>query len=217
MINKLQQYIIAGIDAIGKAYTEGLDMFMYNFKNGMNRKNQSYVGRFDQAKDIAELHRQKRLVEKYGTDNQKRAYNVLTTIADFNTNPFVRFSQNAMGAGDAMARTVIGRLEMRMRAAREGIEQGVDIKNLTEYAARTEVDFRNMIFKEKDGKFIISDEEAAQMAGNEATLTTALPDSLRIFEVFKQNSWRSIFLSICTYRLQCYSFKLGPYTFRNIY
>ena len=171
----------AGIDAIGKAYTEGLDMFMYNFKNGMNRKNQSYVGRFDQAKDIAELHRQKRLVEKYGTDAQKRAYGVLTTIADFNTNPFVRFSQNAMGAGDAMARTVIGRLEMRMRAAREGIEQGVDIKNLTEYAAKKEVDFRNMIFKEKDGKFIISD-EAAQMAGNEATLTTALPDSLRIFE-----------------------------------
>ncbi len=171
----------AGIDAIGKAYTEGLDMFIYNFKNGMNRKNQSYVGRFDQAKDIAELHRQKRLVDKYGTDNQKRAYATLTTIADFNTNPFVRFSQNAMGAGDAMARTVIGRLEMRMRAAQEGIEKGIDINDLTTYAARTEVDFRNMIFKEKDGKFIISD-EAAQMAGNEATLTTALPNSLRIFE-----------------------------------
>ena len=171
----------AGIDAIGKAYAEGLQMFVHNYKVGMNRGKQSYVGRFDQAQDIAQLQKQKRLVDKYGTDVQKRTYGFLTTVADFNTNPFVRFSQNVMGAGDAMARTVIGRFEMRMRAAQRGIEQGIDIKDLTEYAARTENDFRSLIFKEKDGKFVISD-EAAQLAGNEATLTSALPDSLRIFE-----------------------------------
>ena len=171
----------AGIDAIGKAYAEGLQMFIHNYKVGMNRGKQSYVGRFDQAQDIAQLQKQKRLVDKYGTDVQKNTYGFLTTVADFNTNPFVRFSQNVMGAGDAMARTVIGRFEMRMRAAQRGIEQGIDIKDLTEYAARTENDFRSLIFKEKDGKFVISD-EAAQLAGNEATLTSALPDSLRIFE-----------------------------------
>ena len=97
-------------------------MFVHNYKVGMNRGKQSYIGRFDQAQDIAQLQKQKRLVDKYGTDVQKNTYGFLTTVADFNTNPFVRFSQNIMGAGDAMARTVIGRFEMRMRAAQRGIE-----------------------------------------------------------------------------------------------
>ena len=35
-----------------------------------------------------------------------------------------------MGSGDAFARTVIGRLEMRMRAAREALDEGVDFKDL---------------------------------------------------------------------------------------
>ena len=72
-----------------------------------------------------------------------------------------------MGAGDAMARTVIGRFEMRMRAAK-WYRTRYRYKNLTEYAAKETI--LDHYFKEKDGKFIISD-EAAQLAGNEATLT----------------------------------------------
>jgi len=35
-----------------------------------------------------------------------------------------------MGAGDAFARTMIGRMEMRMRAARKALEDGVDITDV---------------------------------------------------------------------------------------
>ena len=94
----------------------------------------------------------------------------------------MRYSQNIMGAGDAFARTLIGRMEMRMRAARAAIEEGIDMKNVGAWAAKHEEKFRNEIFvRDKHKMFVVSD-KAASLAGDEAAMTKALPEMLGIFE-----------------------------------
>ena len=94
----------------------------------------------------------------------------------------MKYSQNAMGAGDALARTVIGRMIMRMDAAREAIDQGVDLNDAVALSRKTEKNFREKIFKKnKDGMWVVSD-KAANLAGDEATMTKALEGYLQVFE-----------------------------------
>ena len=70
--------------------------------------------------------------------DQLLAYYWTDVLVDFNNSPWVRYSQNAMGAGDALARTVLGRYEMRMQAARSAIDRGVDLDDVVRVAAETE-------------------------------------------------------------------------------
>ena len=111
------------------------------------------------------------------------AYGALDVSVKFNRSPLVKYSANAMGAGDAYARTVIGRQYMAIRAARDALAKGVDPKDLKKFVRETEENFRNEIFtKNKDGMWIVSD-KAAAMAGDEAAMTTALEGSLKGFEL----------------------------------
>jgi len=90
-----------------------------------------------------------------------------------------------MGSGDALARTIIGRHEMRMRAARQAIADGADLKDVRKIAAETEENFRKEIFtKNQDNQFIVTD-QAATLAGNEAALTTALPGNVAAFQTLQ--------------------------------
>ena len=103
-------------------------------------------------------------------------YHALNFVVNFNRSPFSRYSTTIMGSGDALARTIIGRHEMRMRAARQAIADGADLKDVRKIAAQTEENFRKEIFtKNQDNQFIVT-EQAATLAGNEAALTTALPE-----------------------------------------
>ena len=77
----------------------------------------------------------------------QRAYGILDTIVGFNTSPIARYSVNLMGAGDALARNLLGRFDMRMKAARAAIDQGVDLDDVIKVATNTEENFRRQIFK----------------------------------------------------------------------
>ena len=168
----------AQIDAIGQAWAEGFHMFKHNWDLGINRKAQTYVGKFDFERDISKWKDLGDFYDRYGGVNQKRAYKALDAVVDFNNNPWVRYSQNGMGAGDALARTIIGRFEMRMRAARAAMESGVDLDNVRAWADKYEESFRKEIFKKDQyGKWVISD-KATSLAGDEAAMTKALEGNL---------------------------------------
>lgn len=183
-MNKQEMAIAAAtLDSLGQAWAEGIQMFKHNWDLGLNRKAQSYDGKFDLETDLAEWQALKPFYDKYGTAAEKAAYETLDHVVKFNTNPWVKYSQNAMGAGDALARTIIGRYEMRMRAARQAIDEKVDLDDITAYARKYEENFRNEIFKvNAEGKYIVSD-KAAQMAGDEAAMTRALEENFKGFEL----------------------------------
>ena len=176
----------AQIDALGSAFAEGFRMFKYNWDLGANRKTMSYEGKFDIETDLAEWQQMAGFYERYGTNLEKRAYDALNVIVNANTNPWMKYSQNAMGAGDALARTIIGRYEMRMRAARKAIDDGIDLKDVKEYARKYEENFRegpDGIFKlDANNRYVVSD-KAAKLAGNEAAMTTALEENFKGFEL----------------------------------
>jgi hypothetical protein len=164
----------AQIDALGQAFAEGFQMFKYNWDLGLNRQSMSYDGRFDISADLGEWQAMRPYIDSYGSKTDQFAYNALDTIVKFNTHPWVKYSQNAMGAGDALARTIIGRLEMRGRAARKAIDDGVDLTKATDFAKKYEDNFREEIFKKNgDGFWVVSD-KAAKMAGDEAALNRPL-------------------------------------------
>ncbi len=172
----------AAIDSIGKAMGESLAMWKHNWELGINRQTQTYSGKFDVEKDLADFGQLADYYEKYGTAAQRKAYGLTNGLIMANTSPFMRYSQNIMGSGDAFARTLIGRMEMRMRAARAAIEEGIDSKNITAWAAKHEEKFRNEIFvRDKHKMYVVSD-KAASLAGDEAAMTKALPEMMQIFE-----------------------------------
>tara|TARA_B100001250_G_scaffold40414_1_gene32113 strand:+ start:10651 stop:14721 length:4071 start_codon:yes stop_codon:yes gene_type:complete len=184
----------AQIDAIGKAWAEGFQMFKHNWELGVNRQAQTYIGKFDFEKNIEEWKEMATYYKEYGTPAQQAAYNRMDWIVDLNNNPWMRYSANAMGAGDALARTIIGRYEMRMRAARQAVEDGIDINDVRKWADKYEENFRNEIFKKNaDGKFVVSD-KAARLAGDEAAMTKALEGNLAGFEqISKITGMRAFF------------------------
>ena len=164
----------AGLDAIGQAWKESIDMANYNWKLSLDRKNMTYQGKFDVQGDMADWKALKPFYEQYGEQWMKRGYAALDTIATINTAPWMKYSANAMGAGDALSRTIIGRYNMRMKAAREAIESGIDLNDVQRVAREQEGRFRKEIFKQnKDGKWIVHD-KATKLAGDEATMTKAL-------------------------------------------
>ena len=168
----------AQLDALGKAWAEGFEMFKHNWDLGVNRKAQSYVGKFDFEKDIQQWKGLKNFYDKYGSPQEQAAYNSIDWVVDVNNNPWMRYSQNGMGAGDALARTIIGRFEMRAKAARAAIESGVDIDDVRAWADMNEELFRKDVFKKDQyGKYIVSD-KAARLAGDEAAMTKALEGNL---------------------------------------
>jgi len=176
----------AQIDALGQAFAEGFRMFKYNYDLGANRKTMSYEGKFDLESDLAEWNNMAEFYQRYGSDGQKRAYDALNVVVQINTSPWMKYSQNAMGAGDSLARTIIGRYEMRMRAARQVIDEGADLKDVTKLARDIEEKFRTgpdgIFKKDANGRFVVSD-KAARLAGNEAAMTTALEENFKGFEL----------------------------------
>jgi hypothetical protein len=88
-----------------------------------------------------------------------------------------------MAAGDSLARTLIGRIEMRMRAATEAADEGIELSKLTDYVKNTEEKFRDTIFKKnRDGKYVVTD-AATKMAGDEAAMTRALEGNMMGWEM----------------------------------
>ena len=173
----------AQIDALGKAFAEGFEMFKYTWDSGIHNKQLPYETRFDVEKDIANWKTMGQYVEQYGTESQKVAYRGIDVVQQFNNNPWVKYSQNAMAAGDSLARTLIGRVEMRMRAATAAADEGIELSKLTDYVKNTEEKFRDSIFKKnRDGKYIVSD-SAAKMAGDEAAMTRALEGNMMGWEM----------------------------------
>ena len=180
------------IAAIKDSLKESFDMFRHNWDLGLNRKTQTYDTRFSLSDDLADWNELGKHIEHFGTDAQKRSYFILNQSVNFNTSPLVKYSANAMGAGDALARTVIGRMEMRHRAMRAALAKGFDPTKAKKIARQTEEEFRDQIFKlGRDNKWVVHD-KAATIAGDEAALTTALEGVARSMEsVTKQPIIRS--------------------------
>ena len=183
-LDKKEMAIAASqIDSIGQAFAEGFRMFKYNWDLGVHNKRMSYEGKFDLESDLAEWQSLRSYYEKYGSDSDRRAYAFMDRVVNMNINPWFKYSQNAMGAGDALARTIIGRFAMRQRAAREAIEKGTDPSDVIKYARDREENFRKQIFKlDANDRWVVSD-KGAKMAGDEAAMTTALEENFKGFEL----------------------------------
>ena len=184
--NQKEALIAASMmNSIGASYAEGIQAFKHNWDLGVNRKAQSYAGKFELAKDIDNFRKLESHIIETGDSNMQRAYGILDTIVGFNTSPIARYSVNLMGAGDALARTVIGRMEMRMRAARSVIDDAKDLKDLNKLSTKIEENFRDQIFtKDKYNQYVVTD-NAASLAGDEAALTTALPKEVAGLETIQ--------------------------------
>jgi len=181
--NKTEMAIAAAqIDGLGRAWAEGIQMFVHNWKVGVNRGRQTYIGRFDTAKDIKQFEELGAFYDEYGTAAQKQMYSILRGWNQFNTSPWTRYSQTIMGSGDAMARTILGRYDMRMAAARQALQDGVPLDQLSKKAAEIEENFRKQIFKKGDDNTFMVSDEASMLAGNEAAMTQRLPERFRVFE-----------------------------------
>jgi len=176
----------AQIDGMGQAWAEGIKMWKHNWDLGLNRETLTYPGRFDVAKDMQNFAQLEQFYQKYGSPSDQAAYGFLKNVSDFNNSPWVRTSQNMMGAGDAMARTIIGRQQLRMDTARAGLARGVDPTKLSKWALENEEEFRKQIFSKNKNEMWVVTNEASRMAGNEATMTTALPKMLQSFEQIQQ-------------------------------
>lgn len=180
-------------DAFGKSLGESWQMFKHNLDQGYHRKAQSYEMKYDVGADLQEWKKLKKYMERYGSDREKFAYNMINKSVNFNTSPGIKYSQNLMGAGDAMARTIIGRMQMRAMAARKVIEEGADLKDVTKLSAKIDEEFRSQVFaKNKEGRYIVTD-AAARMAGDEAAMTRKLEGSLAGLETFSDNPYLRAF------------------------
>ena len=181
--NKTEMVIAAAqIHGINDMFKESLQMFKHNWDLGINRKAQTYVGKFNVETNTQEFKNMAKFVYKYGTPSEQQAYKVAETLLDFNNSPWVRYSQNAMGAGDALARNLLGRFEMRMKAARAAIDEGVDLDDVVKVATNTEENFRRQIFKkDKYDMWVVSD-KAAEYSGNEIALTKPLTGMMKGLE-----------------------------------
>ena len=175
----------AMLDSTGRAFAEGLQAFKHNWDLAVNKgKGQVYSGKFDVAKDIEDWQKLNTYYTEFSGKADSFGYHALNTVVNFNRSPFSRYSTTIMGSGDALARTIIGRHEMRMRAARQAIADGADLKDVRKIAAETENNFRKEIFTEVDNQWIVTD-QAATLAGNEAALTTALPGNVAAFQTLQ--------------------------------
>ena len=177
----------AAIDGIGKAYADTFRIFKYNWDQGVHNKRLSYQGRFDLPRDLAKFQQLGKYAEEFGTPAEKMMYRAINQIVKLNTNPWMRYSQNIMGAGDAAARTAIGRFTARIRAAQEGVEKGIPLENLTDYAKAQEQRFLDKIFTQSDGNMMVVTDEAALMAGREATMTKDIEGWMKVFESISGN------------------------------
>ena len=175
----------AQIDSMGRAWAESWKMAQRNWELGVKGKNQDYQGKFDLEGSTREWKGLRKYYEQFGTEAEKNGYGFIDKIVDFNANPWIKYSQNAMGAGDAFARTVIGRQFMAKKAAQEALDKAPytsDLEGFKRYVAATEENFRKEIFNvNKDGFSIVKD-KAAAMAGDEAALTKAMEGNFKGFE-----------------------------------
>ena len=179
-----QEAVIAAamLDSTTRAAKEGLQAFGHNWDLAVNKgKKQTYAGKFDVAKDLNDWKKLNSYYSEFADAPESMAHRFVNMVVGFNTSPFSRYSTTIMGSGDALARTIIGRHEMRMRAARKAIDDGVDIKDIRRTAAQIEENFRDEIFTKVDNQWVVTD-QAASLAGNEAALTTALPNNVAVFQ-----------------------------------
>ena len=177
------------MDNMSKAWAESLQMAKHNWDLGVQRKGQTYQGKFDFDQDLKEWKQLKEYYEKYGSTKEQLAYGALDKIVDINSSPWVRYSVNAMGAGDAAARTIIGRQYMRQKAAAAVWDSADDSlrwnnkDHLKELAVKGEEGFRDEIFKaDKDGFYVVTN-KGAMMAGDEAAMTRGLQENFKGFEL----------------------------------
>jgi len=192
--NKAQAAVAAStIDAIGHAYAESWKVFKYNWDQGVHNKRMTYQGRFDRPRDLENFNRLAEFADEFGTPAEKRMYGVINNLVKINTHPWMRYSQNLMGAGDAASRTVLGRFTARIRAAQEGVEKGIPLDNLTNYAKAQEQKFLDQIFEIGDGNQFVVTDDAALMAGKEATMTRPVEGWAKAFEALSKNPVGMIF------------------------
>ena len=184
MWGKKKDMVIAAaqINAMGEAFAEGLKLFKHNWEIGMAKKPQTYTGKFDIEADAAEWNRLYEFNQRYGTDIEKQAYAFTNVLVQANQSPWFKYPQLLMGSGDAMARTIIGRYHMRLQAATDAIESGIDLDDVVGFAAKQDEIYRKKIFaKNKHDQWVVRD-SAAMMAGDETALTRPLQGSLEGLE-----------------------------------
>ena len=194
----------AQIQAIGRAWSESWQMAVRNYELGATKLNPDYTQKFDLETDLREWKSLKQFYENLpaeqqsmgGINAQLGAYKALDAIVDMNTSPWVKYSQNFMGGGDAFARTMIGRIDMAKKSAIDAMEKGADSGDLSKIVKETEENFRKEIFdKNADGFWIVKN-KASLMAGDEAAMTKGLEQNFAGFESIAKIPGMKIFFPL---------------------
>jgi len=166
-------------DANGKAAldTEGREIW----------RMPDYGSRYDDGTSSKQWKEMSRMYDKYGGPLMKGGKLYVDTFFNINKLPISRWSRSSLNAGDAYARTVIGRMQMAVRTAEEAFKLGVDPDDLDAFAKTNDELFRKEIFrKNKDDVWVVKDPRAKEIA-DEATLMKPLPGFFKKLQGFEQN------------------------------
>ena len=177
------------LDSISKSWVDAwkvakkdLDTGFTGWKNPDKIRKQMYTGKFDLELETKQFKDLREVYQRHPNPFLRAAYNLTDLSVNVTTNPVYRYNQIFMGAGDAAARTLIGRQRMYQEAAIDALSKGADLKDLKQIAHDTAQNFENKIFKTgKNGEQLVSD-EAAMIAGDRAALTTPLTGNLKGFQ-----------------------------------
>ena len=200
------------VQSIGRAWGESWQMAKRNWELGVSKKNQDYQGKFELEADLEDWKSLKPYYEKFGGDLENTVYDWMDKVVDFNTNPWVKYSQNAMGAGDAFARTIIGRQRMAMKSAIDAIERGADLEDLGSLVAKTEEGMRKEIFDQNADGFWVVKDKAASMAGDEAAMTKGLQENFKGFEQIARIPGMKMFFPLVRPGFNFLDVSLGQHT-----
>ena len=190
--------------AMVRAQKEGWNMFIRNWE--INMKPQlfdvnmkpaldsegreiwrmpDYGSRYDDGTTSKQWTEMSKMYDKYGGPLMKGGKLYVDSLFNINKLPISRWSRSALNAGDAYNRTIVGRMQMSVRAAEEAFKLGVDPDDLAEFAKVNDEIFRKEIFrKNKDDVWVVKDPRAKDIA-DESTLMRQLgefPKQLQFLE-----------------------------------
>ena len=171
------------LDNATKSMGDTLKIFLRNYKLGFKKKDMDYVGKYAIERRTEQFKDLQYFKNKYTDDKlTDMGYAGARFLENFNTNPYIRHSTLAMGAGDAAARYNIGMQRLASEAFHEAMESGASVEDFVKFRDKYEELFESKIFRYKEEtlengtkiKHKIVSDKLARLGGDEATLTKNL-------------------------------------------
>ena len=183
-----QERALIGVQysAMWRAHGEAWKMFTRNMDINLKPKltddngkiifrSPDYGSKFDMKGDDTAFRALDDIYNRHTTGARKWAHNGAKLHYDMNKLAIMRFSQSVLNSSDAFTRTIIGRQEVALEAAKGALKAGVDPEDLVKFTKAYDEKFKDIIFKKtKDDVWVVKPGTQAQRIGDEMTLMTPL-------------------------------------------